>query len=197
MKLIKSLSIAFAMVLCAMPAYAQFTTGGSRNAGMSGSGDFELKTGYKGFVDLGYGIGVGDYSTGRVEFQTTHGYQVVPYFFAGIGAGVSYYHEGEAWSVPIYADFRGSLPIANTRLAPFIDFKIGYAAADVSGFYFSPSIGTRIAINERLGFNFSLGYELQKQSAETYYYDYYYDDIYITDEKVTLGAFSIKIGIDF
>ena len=36
---------------------------------------------YKGYVDAGYSIGIGDYEFGRVEINTSHGYQFNPYFF--------------------------------------------------------------------------------------------------------------------
>ena len=35
---------------------------------------------YRGYVDAGYSIGIGDYEFGRFEVNTTHGYQVSPYF---------------------------------------------------------------------------------------------------------------------
>ena len=41
---------------------------------------------YRGFADLGYTIGLGDYKMGRFEINTSHGYQFSPYFFLGAGA---------------------------------------------------------------------------------------------------------------
>lgn len=40
--------------------------------------------GYRGFIDLGSSIGVGSYKESRLEFSTSHGYQIVPCFFAGM-----------------------------------------------------------------------------------------------------------------
>ena len=34
---------------------------------------------YRGFIDAGYSIGVGDYEFGRFEVNTSHGYQFNPY----------------------------------------------------------------------------------------------------------------------
>lgn len=51
-------------------------------------------TGYRGFVDFGYTVGLGDYGVGRIELTTSHGYQFNPYFFAGIGTGIHYYVQG-------------------------------------------------------------------------------------------------------
>lgn len=35
----------------------------------------EQGKGYRGFAELGYGIGVGDYEFGRFSIETSHGYQ--------------------------------------------------------------------------------------------------------------------------
>lgn len=43
-----------------------------------------MQSGYKGHVDAGYSIGIGDYDFGRFEVNTTHGYQVNPYIFLGL-----------------------------------------------------------------------------------------------------------------
>lgn len=58
-------------------------------ASMSVKAQDDFNSGYRGFADLGYTIGVGDYEFGRFEISTTHGYQVCPYFF--VGAGVSFH----------------------------------------------------------------------------------------------------------
>lgn len=189
MKKIKLL-LAVVMMLSATTTFAQFSTGRKTSSSNSYSG-LTLNSGYKGFVDLGYGIGVGDYGVDRIEFTTVHGYQFIPYFYAGVGVGYSYYHEDEAHSIPIFADFRGSFPISNTKVAPFVDFKIGYSVCDVEGFYIAPSIGLRYALSEHAGLNFAIGYEAQKADFYWSYGGYY------ATSKESCGAFTIKIGIDF
>lgn len=191
MKMIKKLCLALALAVGTFPSFAQFTTGGKNSSIQSSSNDYALKSGYKGLVEFGYGIGVGDFGEDRIEFQTAHGYQFNPYLFAGVGAGVSYYHDGELFSVPIFADLRGSLPINNSRVAPFIDFKIGYAVTDVEGFFFSPAAGFRVAIGNRSGFNFSIGYEMQK-------YSWSYSGRWGSfSGSENCGAVTLKIGFDF
>lgn len=192
MKFFKQISIAFALIMVSMPASAQFTTGGKASSSTD-NGEYALSAGYKGFVDLGYGIGVGDYSAGRVEFQTTHGYQFNPYFFAGVGAGYSYYTDGSVSSIPIFADFKAGFPI--NRITPFFDFKIGYSVLDVDGFYLSPSVGARFATGARTGVSLALGYEMQKYEMSYYYYSYYYS--VSGTERVNAGAITIKLGFDF
>ena len=36
------------------------------------------RNGYRGFVDTGYSVGIGDYDFGRFEVNTSHGYQINP-----------------------------------------------------------------------------------------------------------------------
>ena len=56
-------------------------------AGFSGNGRGPQK-GYRGFVDLGYTIGTGDFGLDRVEFSTSHGYQI-RFYLAFLPASVS------------------------------------------------------------------------------------------------------------
>ena len=48
--------------------------------------------GYRGFMELGGGPGVGDYGDGFVSFSTSHGGQISPYFFLGAGIGFDYHY---------------------------------------------------------------------------------------------------------
>lgn len=191
MKMIKKFCLALAIAVGTLPSFAQFTTGGNTNYSSSSDSEYGLKSGYKGMADFGYGIGVGDFGEGRIELQTAHGYQFNPYFFAGIGAGVSYYHESDVFSVPLFADFRGSVPVGSGKVSPFLDLKIGYAVTDVEGFFFSPSVGVRVGLSERAGFNFSLGYEMQKFGYSLSAWGYHFKG------TENCGAVTLKIGFDF
>lgn len=192
MKQFKFLVAAIAIAMAAPMATAQFTTGGGGGVSTA-DGDYLPQRGYRGFFDAGYSVGVGG-GSGRVETSTVHGYQFSPYFFAGVGVGFSYFHEGEVWGLPIFADFRGEYGNFGTgRVAPFIDFRIGYTPTDISGFYMSPSVGVRYAISPNAGINLSLGYTMQ--NAEVFYYDYYGDTYY--KDTANCGGFTIRLGIDF
>ncbi|MGM9861094.1 MAG: hypothetical protein ACI30W_00715 [Muribaculaceae bacterium] len=189
MKQFKFLVAAIAIAMAAPMATAQFTTGGG--SGSSADGDYLPQRGYRGFFDAGYSVGVGG-GTGRIETSTVHGYQFSPYFFAGVGVGFSYFHEGEVWGLPIFADFRGEYGNFGTgRVAPFVDFRIGYTPTDISGFYMSPSVGVRYAINSNAGINLSLGYTMQKCE---YYFSY---GGYYGEGTANCGGFTIRLGIDF
>ncbi len=144
---------------------------------------YGLKSGYRGFIDLGYSVGVGDWGEGRVELTTSHGYQIIPYLFVGLGVGVNYYHESEVWEIPIFVHLRGSLP-CHAICQPFIDWKIGYTVYDSTGFYMCPSVGCRFAVSDMCGLSLSLGYTIQK--FESYW-----------GSRENCGGFSIKVGLDF
>lgn len=140
------------------------------------------ETGYKGFIDLGYTIGVGDWGIDRLELSTSHGCQFNPYLYIGAGIAANYYFDAEVVGLPIFAHVRGN--ILNNSISPYVDFRIGYSPLeDVQGFYMAPSVGCKI-----YSFNVSLGYVMQKAS----YYDYYYGD-----SSENCGGFSLKVGFEF
>jgi small nuclear ribonucleoprotein (snRNP)-like protein len=51
-------------------------------------------TGYKGFFDAGYTMKMGEFSSSRIEVTTSHGYQITPSLFVGLGFGVNLYSNG-------------------------------------------------------------------------------------------------------
>lgn len=148
-----------------------------------------LQAGYRGFADLGYIVGTGNYGEGRVEFTTSHGYQFCPYIFAGIGVGVSYFHNSLALGVPVFAHLRSEF--LNHSITPFLDVKVGYSFVDTKGVYFTPTVGCRLALNNKLGLSAGIGYSMQKANYIYYSFDYY------AEYRFNCGGFSIKFGIDF
>lgn len=165
----------------------------------SGSSTTELgseltASGYKGFVDLGYTAGVGDYSAGRMELTTSHGYQFNPYLFLGAGTGFQYYHEGETFTLPIFADIRANF--MKGPIVPFVGFKAGYTLAFFDGIsglgaYLAPNVGVKFAVSPNTALNFTLGYTGQIAKIEYYdSYDYY-------SGHITLSGISFKIGLEF
>lgn len=149
MKRIRSLIV----VICSLIALPLFS--------QSNINDSYLKQGYKGMVNLGYGIGTSKWGTGRIEIATVHGYQLFPYLYIGAGIGINYYPDRELWNLPLFADIRGYLPLSDPQLSPYADIRVGYSVADIDGFYFSPSIGLRYGITKDYGLAFAIGYELQ------------------------------------
>jgi len=123
--------------------------------------------GYKGFVDIGYNLGVGSNRDNRIELTTTHGYQFFPYLFAGMGTGVSYWFGGEEIAIPIFANIRGNLPVSSFAFSPFADIKLGYSPYDLKGLYGNFSIGCRFSTGGNCGINLSVGYQIQKDEIRS------------------------------
>lgn len=145
--------------------------------------------GYRGFADLGYTLGTGDWAIDRIEFSTSHGYQFCPYVYAGLGVGAHYYFDAETVEIPIFAHVRSEF--LNNSISPFADLKIGYTVYEDSGFYMTPSVGCRFALGEKNGISVSLGYTIQKIRYEYYDYGYY------EEGSVNCGGFNVRVGFDF
>lgn len=157
--------------------------------------DEYVRKGYKGFVDLGYTFGIGDYSLNRLEITTSHGFQFNPYIFLGGGAGIHYYHEADQAAMPLFVDFR--VNFKKGSIVPFAGLKTGYTfllSDDIGdlGFYCAPSIGFKMMTSHRMAVNLSLGYTVQL-------FDYYYSDHYHSYRYATenLSGISIKLGLEF
>lgn len=150
--------------------------------------------GYRGFAELGYTIGIGDYlDDNRIELSTSHGYQFNPHFFLGGGMGVHYFHQAysDVYALPFYVDFRASF--TKGRISPFGGLKLGYSigitdedAGDL-GTYIAPSIGVRFKLGYSFGLNLSAGYSVQLVQYEDYY----------SRTTENLGGFTIRAGIEF
>ncbi|WP_298074943.1 hypothetical protein [uncultured Bacteroides sp.] len=67
-----------------------------------------LTNSYKGYVDAGYSIGIVVYKFGRLEINTSHGYQFSPYFFLGAGIGLHFMPSYETSDMDIPLDIRNS-----------------------------------------------------------------------------------------
>ncbi|MDR1980804.1 MAG: porin family protein [Tannerellaceae bacterium] len=110
--------------------------------------DYKI-SGYGGMFEAGYTIGMGDISTSRLTFSTSHGYQINPYFFVGVGAGVNLYSDGLYYrggvpkdtilvsgtvkkdtlnipvTIPVFVDLRVNF-IEGASIIPFAGLKAGY-----------------------------------------------------------------------
>lgn len=150
----KVFTLAFALFMCSA-AFAQFTNAKSGSRGGNSGGINFGETSYKGFVEAGYAIGLGDMKRNRIDVSTSHGVQFGGHFFAGLGTGVKFFtgakyyceqpdydyddyykgSKGKSYdidkkdsfiSIPIFADLRANL-FEDNSINPFIGLKIGYA----------------------------------------------------------------------
>ena len=138
---------------------------------------------YRGFTDLSYTLGVGETSENfdRFTLSTTHGYQIDDMFFVGAGVSFEYVRDAALALVPIYGDVRMDIPLRSRSIKPFVDAKVGYAAGQVDGFYFAPTVGVRVPVRFVQAMNFGLGYKLQK----------------IQDASTNTNAITFNVGIEF
>ncbi|MDE6393180.1 MAG: hypothetical protein K2L59_07945 [Muribaculaceae bacterium] len=170
----------------------------------------QINKGYRGFADLGYTIGVGDYDFGRFEISTTHGYQVNPYFFLGGGVGFHFMQSYESAgmtialdkrdskvSIPVFADFRGSF--SKRKFAPFVDLKIGYFVTNNDGLYGNISAGCRMNFKGNQAVSLSLGYTYEKLEFETFNRFTSSTSMNYTrsSRKLDCEGISLKLGYEF
>lgn len=149
--------------------------------------------GYRGFLDLGGGIGISPASRFMAGVSTVHGYQAAPFLFFGAGIAANELLWKEDWGgnydaivTPVFADVR--LDMGAGKYSPFVDLRGGYDFICGNGLYLNPSIGVHYAKSDNFGFNLSIGYE--HQGTEN---DYVYDG----EKKNSLGYLTVKFGIDF
>lgn len=171
----------------------------------------DFTRGYRGYADLGYTIGVGDYEFGRFEISTTHGYQVCPYFFVGAGVGFHFMSKYETKgmgeyaldirdskiSIPLYVDFRGTF--MKTKFAPFVDVKLGHFVTNNDGFYANASAGIRMRTLGKQAISLSVGYTFEKLEFETFGHFTSSSNMNYTRDPRKLDAegVTIKIGYEF
>lgn len=148
---------------------------------------------YRGYVDAGYAIGVGDYEFNRFEINTSHGYQFNPYLFLGAGTGFhfmsSYKTKIDARDcqvdIPVFANIRCNF--SKNKVAPFFDLKGGTYINNNGGMYGNASIGFRVAINEKQAVNLSVGYATE---------DLEFEDI-MGNARLETEAVTLKVGFEF
>ena len=80
---------------------------------------------------LSYTLGV-NHCSNRIGILTSHGYQIAPQFFAGVGVGFNYFYEGygDVFGLPVFAHLRSD--ILENEITPFIDLRVGYSLLDVN-----------------------------------------------------------------
>lgn len=138
---------------------------------------------YRGHLDLGYLINArpGGSILNRVELTTSHGAMVLPKLFVGAGIGLTYFHDIDAFTLPIFANVRATFPLNKAYI--FADGRVGYAMgltdSNDNGLYWAQSVGVGIRKIE-----LSLGYLSQYVPIGDGY-------------NFNLGALAIRFGVRF
>ncbi len=160
--------------------------------------DDAIEQGYRGFVDFGYSLGVGENGKDidRVNLSTSHGYQIAPQFFAGAGVGLNYFYDCEKVNMPIFAHLRSDF--LNSDVTPFAEVRVGYSVFDVAGFYLNPAVGCRFSLSDDIAMNLSVGYTMQKYDvAHELFPEFTGGGYYRFLTKENLGCIDFRIGIEF
>lgn len=158
---------------------------------------------YRGLLGESFVVGTGDFEESRVSFYTSHGCQITPYIYAGLGVGLTCWSDygvfdaitdGDYASMPMFAHFITELHrLYNKRVSPFFDLKMGYSfGEDIYGFYCAPSVGCHVYFGKtKMGLGASIGYDLQRVDVD---YGVYSEN---STMKESLGGVSFSLVFDF
>ena len=126
------------------------------------------------------------FNTFSFGLLNTHGYQINPYVFVGVGIGIQYHcmkNFENSISVPIYSNVRFNF--TQSKTSPYFDLKGGYSIYEIEGLYLSPSFGLRFGLNNNMAANLQVGYSAQRFN----YIDYYYiSRSYIHSLNISFGV---------
>ncbi len=151
---------------------------------------------YRGMLGESLIVGTGDFDESAVSFYTSHGCQITPYVYAGLGVGLTAWSEygvfdaisdPDCASVPIFAHCITELhKLFNKRVSPFFEMKMGYSLGeDISGFYCAPAVGCHVYFGKtKMGLGASIGYNVQCVDVE-------YGDFSGLDEALKGVSFSL------
>lgn len=121
--------------------------------------------GYRGIVEIGYGLKSGKYGLDVTNFNFVNGYQLNEKMFVGIGTGFKYFTESEFTIIPLYADFKYAF--LDRKVTPLLGLSAGFSFNPNDGFkgegvLINPSIGAQIKGKGNMRFNISLNYQTQQ-----------------------------------
>ena len=163
--------------------------------------DSGLKVGYKGIVEWGYQVGVGDAKMDRLKLNIINGYQLNPYFSLGLGTGLRYYLDENAVTIPVFLDFRANF--IDNKTSPYLSLGVGYSLSATDkmpftggGFLLNPTLGASFKVSEKTALIIGIGYEMQRFKFQSLSY-YTHGNLYTYEEVRNYGAISIEVGISF
>lgn len=135
---------------------------------------------FRGFVDLGYSLGMGAPRNDYWLVETSFGYMATPRVYLGAGIGLHKFNakidsypmrtDGAKPEpndpdlnnfpfIPLYADVRYNLRSENLN-TPWAGIKVGGSVFNHGGVFVSPSIGYHLASSQFFSFNVGVGYAL-------------------------------------
>ena len=122
---------------------------------------------------------------------TVHGYQFNPYLYLGAGLGfqqMEYETDGvkllfTKTTIPLFADAK--IHLLKTRIAPFVEGRLGYCISGFKGLYFNPTVGVSFGISPKTGGILAFGYSFQKLKGNE------------ETDKTKLEGLSFRVGLFF
>ena len=170
------------------------------------------RSGYRGFIEWSndlYGEKVADWlNPSRMVHQTnyyvgattSHGYQINPIFFVGLGLGVEHCSSYDRWLVPLFLQGRADFQFG--RFTPFADLRAGVNVGCGVNAFFSPTVGYRFNWGRKMGLNVGLGMSLVGYTMDVYniFIDPdtgYASPVHERTQHFYDPTFTFRIGIDF
>ena len=178
---------------------------------------------FRGFIDLGYSLGVGSPRNDYWLVETSFGFAFTPRTYLGAGIAVHNFnakvdtyplaeggtirgqHNDPEWRypfIPIYLEGRYSFKSESFN-TPFVSLKLGGTFINHKGFFGSPTIGYHFKSNQFFSFNVGVGYALQTGSYKLWCSGdaegAIKDDSGYTylDKKQAFHNFFVKVGVEF
>lgn len=169
-----------------------------------GFGPDELKQrGYSATAELVTALGYNDFGDkSSFGMQVINGYQVNPYFNAGVGIGLNQHFSGAAF-MPVFLDLRGTF--LRQRVSPFVGFAGGWAVAlnvnddepDEGGLYLNPAFGVRFFVSRKTSLNLSAGLRYQEGTGYYTEWDFLQNEYVDRSERIHRNAFTLRFGVTF
>ncbi|QQR85714.1 MAG: hypothetical protein IPJ76_14030 [Flavobacteriales bacterium] len=169
-----------------------------------GFGPEEMKQrGYSATAELVTAIGYNDFpDKSSFGMQVINGYQVNPYFNAGVGVGLNQHFSGAAF-MPVFLDLRGTF--LRQRVSPFVGLAGGWAVAlnvndaepDEGGLYLNPAFGVRFFVSRKTSLNLSVGLRYQEGTGYEREWDIIQGNYVERNERIHRNAFTLRFGVTF
>jgi hypothetical protein len=158
---------------------------------------------YRGIIEAGYALGIGDYGINNFRFNFINGIRVGQYSSIGLGIGYRRYFTGNQTApylvssekqIPVFIDLRTTF--SSKKLTPYLAVDIGNSSGFGSsgtkpeGLLFSTSGGIWYNVSDRFAVFAGIAWEMQKLEFS--------DDIpYTNNYKKNANSVSLNIGISF
>lgn len=157
------------------------------------------KIGYLGILETSYGAGLGELSSlnNRVRVNVINGFKSNPYFYIGLGTGLTYYvNEGlklNEVTIPMFLDFR-YFTSPNKQISPYFVLNTGYNFATdpglgSGGILLNTGFGLSINLNNNNNLNISFLYDIQRESSNEIYWN--------TSDVYYRQSLNINLGLTF